>query len=50
VSVGGVPASETDLRTGLETAYREAASLESDRQRRVELVDQANRVRVRTLT
>ncbi|MCX6520248.1 MAG: serine/threonine protein kinase, partial [Actinobacteria bacterium] len=49
-SVGGVPAAEAELRTGLETAYREAASLEPDRQRRVQLVDQANRVRVRTLT
>ena len=50
VSVGGVPAAEADLRTGLEAAYRDAASLEPERQRRVELVDQANRVRVRTLT
>jgi serine/threonine-protein kinase PknG len=48
--VAGVTADETSLRTGLERAYREAASLEPDRGRRIELVDQANRVRVRTLT
>ncbi len=48
--VAGVAADEGNLRTGLEQAYREAASLETDRRARIELVDQANRVRVRTLT
>ena len=49
-SVGGVAADEPSLRAGLERAYRDAASLETDRRRRIELVDQANRVRTRTLT
>ncbi|MCB0999997.1 MAG: protein kinase [Acidimicrobiales bacterium] len=49
-SIGGVAADERSLRTGLEHAYREAASLAAERGRRVALVDEANRVRVRTLT
>jgi serine/threonine-protein kinase PknG len=49
-SIGGVAADETSLRTGLEQAYREAASLATERGERVRLVDEANRVRVRTLT
>ena len=49
-SIGGVAADETSLRTGLEQAYREAASLATERAERVRLVDEANRVRVRTLT
>ena len=49
-TVGGVAADEANLRDGLELAYREAASLETDRASRVALVDLANSIRVRTLT
>jgi Protein kinase G tetratricopeptide repeat len=38
------------LRTGLERAYREAARLTDDPADRIRLVDQANLVRVRSLT
>lgn len=48
--VGGVEATEPALRRQLEAAYRSAAQLESDRTRRVQLVDHANSVRVRTVT
>jgi serine/threonine-protein kinase PknG len=48
--VGGVEASEAALRQQLEASYRSAAELESDRTQRVHLVDQANRVRLRTVT
>ncbi len=50
VTVGGVEATEIALRGGLEAAYRSAAGLETDRAQRVQLVDRANRVRVRTVT
>ncbi len=50
VQVAGIAADEASLRTGLERAYRASASLQTDRKQRVELVDQANRVRLRTLT
>jgi serine/threonine-protein kinase PknG len=49
-TVGGVPADPPQLRAGLERAYRDAASLTADRAERIALVDQANRVRMRTLT
>ena len=49
-TVGGVSADEAHLRQGLESAYRDAASLETDRARRVALVDEANSVRMRSLT
>lgn len=45
VHVGGLPAQEPSLRDGLESAYRELASLTTDRGQRVQLVDEANRVR-----
>jgi serine/threonine-protein kinase PknG len=50
VAVAGTPADELSLRGHLERAYRAAAAIETDRQRRVTLVDRANSVRVRTLT
>ncbi|MEV0129315.1 tetratricopeptide repeat protein [Dactylosporangium sp. NPDC050688] len=40
--------SERDLRLGLERAYRVLAKVAPDRDTRIELVDQANRVRPRT--
>ncbi len=49
-TVGGVSADEPHLRAGLERAYRDAASLQPDRAARVALVDEANRVRMRTIT
>jgi serine/threonine-protein kinase PknG len=47
--IGGVPADEAPLRDGLEQAYRQLASLSSEREERVRLVDAANRVRRWTL-
>ncbi len=38
------------IRSGLEDAYREAARLADDAATRVRLVDQANSVRLRSLT
>ncbi len=49
-TVGGVAASEVPLRQALERAYRAAATYQSDRRARVQLVDLANQVRTRTLT
>ena len=49
VTIGGVPAAETDLRVAAEQAYRDLATLTSDRQTRIQLVDAANAVRPRTL-
>jgi serine/threonine-protein kinase PknG len=46
----GYPLTERDLRFGLERCYRSLARLASDADRRIELVDQANSVRPRTLT
>jgi len=40
---------ERALRMGLERCYRDLATLTGDRQRRIALVDRANRVRPRTL-
>ncbi|MCU1359104.1 MAG: serine/threonine protein kinase [Ilumatobacteraceae bacterium] len=48
--VGGVEANESALRQRLETVYRSAAELETDRAQRVHLVDRANSVRLRTVT
>ncbi len=45
VTIGGRPASEPDLRDGLEAAYRELAVLTPSHEERVGLVDQANAVR-----
>ena len=45
-----VGADEVSLRRGLEGAYRQAATLAPDRAERVRLVDEANRVRARSLT
>ena len=41
----GQPLAETPLRFALETAFRQMARLESDRDRQIALVDQANAVR-----
>ncbi len=49
LSIGGVPAVEGPLRSGLEGAYREAARLTPGHAERIALVDQANAVRPRTL-
>jgi serine/threonine-protein kinase PknG len=45
VRIGGVPAQESSLRDGLERAYRDLASMTEERDERVRLVDEANRVR-----
>jgi serine/threonine-protein kinase PknG len=47
--IGNVKATETELRTATERAYRELATLTPDRDLRIELVDRANTVRPRTL-
>ncbi len=47
--VADVPATERDLRAGAEAAYRQLAAITDDPARRVELVDQANAIRPRTL-
>jgi serine/threonine-protein kinase PknG len=49
VLVAGCPLQGVDLRFGLERAYRDLAKLASTTEARYELVDQANRVRPRTL-
>jgi serine/threonine-protein kinase PknG len=48
-TIGGVPATEDELRTAAEQAYRDLATLTSDRAERIHLVDEANAVRPRTL-
>ena len=45
VHIAGLPARETALRTGLESAYRHLAGLTESRDERVRLVDSANRSR-----
>jgi serine/threonine-protein kinase PknG len=45
VHVGGVAADPDALRDGLERAYRDLAGLSEDRDDRIRLVDEANRVR-----
>lgn len=47
--IGGVPAREAALRAAAEQAYRDLATLTSDRVERYRLVDTANEVRPRTL-
>jgi serine/threonine-protein kinase PknG len=49
VMIGDRPALEPSLRDGLEAAYRHLAALVPDRDERVSLVDDANRVRRWTL-
>ena len=49
-SVLGYTPTERDLRFGLETTYRARARHAPDAARRIALIDQANRVRPRTLT
>jgi serine/threonine-protein kinase PknG len=49
VQIAGRPAQERSLRDGLESAYRQLASLTEDRHERVRLVDAANRARRWTL-
>ena len=50
VTIDGAEATEPSLRSGLEQAYRDAARLADDGATRTRLVDQANSVRVRSLT
>jgi serine/threonine-protein kinase PknG len=47
--VGGVKATETDLRIATERAYRDLARFTSSRDDRMKLIDMANSVRPRTL-
>ncbi len=47
--IAGVPATEKDLRSGAEAAYRHLAAVTDDPARRVDLVDRANAIRPRTL-
>jgi serine/threonine-protein kinase PknG len=49
VRVGAYEAQEDTLRDGLESTYRQLAGIETDEQRRYELVDKANAVRRWTL-
>jgi serine/threonine-protein kinase PknG len=49
VRVGAYEAQEDTLRDGLESTYRQLAGVETDEQRRYELVDKANAVRRWTL-
>jgi hypothetical protein len=45
VQVGGVPAEPPALRDGLERAYRDLAVLTEQRDEKIRLVDEANKVR-----
>jgi serine/threonine-protein kinase PknG len=45
IHVGGVPAESPALRDGLERAYRELAGLTEQRDEKIRLVDEANKVR-----
>ena len=49
IKIGPYQASDETLRDGLEATYRQLAGIETDRQRRYALVDQANAVRRWTL-
>jgi serine/threonine-protein kinase PknG len=49
VTVLGHQLDDTNIRLGLEHAYRNLARLSPDREKRIELVDLANQVRPRTL-
>jgi serine/threonine-protein kinase PknG len=50
VKVAGCAADEPSLRAGAEAAFRQLAALTDDRAERIRLVDEANRVRPRTMT
>jgi serine/threonine-protein kinase PknG len=50
VVIAGAKATELTIRAALEQAYRDAARLADDAAARIRLVDQANSVRVRSLT
>jgi serine/threonine-protein kinase PknG len=43
------PFTEVSIRTQLEATYRDLSEMETDRLKRIELIDQANRIRPRTL-
>jgi serine/threonine-protein kinase PknG len=45
IAISGIPASEPELRQGLEAAYRNLARFAPDRSARIQLVDRANQVR-----
>jgi len=45
VAIGGIPAQSSALRDGLERAYRDLAGLTEQRDERIRLVDEANKVR-----
>jgi serine/threonine-protein kinase PknG len=47
--IGGVAATEVDLRVAAEQAFRDLATLTSDRAERIRFVDDANAIRPRTL-
>ena len=48
-TIGNVAATGPELRAAAERAYRDLATLTSDRAERIQLVDAANSVRPRTL-
>jgi serine/threonine-protein kinase PknG len=50
LTIAGSHATVPSLRSGLEHAYRDAARLTDDEAERIDLVDRANLVRVRSLT
>ena len=50
LQIAGASCHVPSLRSGLEQAYRDAAHLSDDATERIRLVDQANSVRVRSLT
>jgi serine/threonine-protein kinase PknG len=50
VTLGGLPLVESALRVGLERTYRALAAVAATAAERIELVDEANRVRPRTWT
>jgi serine/threonine-protein kinase PknG len=50
VTLGGLPLVESALRVGLERTYRSLAAVAATAAERIELVDEANRVRPRTWT
>jgi serine/threonine-protein kinase PknG len=50
VTLGGLPLVESELRVGLERTYRSLAAVAATAAERIELVDEANRVRPRTWT
>jgi serine/threonine-protein kinase PknG len=50
LTLGGLPLVESELRLGLERTYRSLAAVAATATERIELVDEANRVRPRTWT